>query len=54
MIKVLVNGAGGKMGSEVVRSVVQEEGLILVGGVDPKDSGRDIGDLVGIEKNLFE
>lgn len=50
MIKVLVNGAGGKMGSEVVRSVVQEEGLILVGGVDPKDSGKDIGDLVGIEK----
>ena len=35
MIKVLVNGASGRMGSEVVRSIEKEEGLILCGAVDP-------------------
>ena len=48
MIKVLVNGASGRMGSEVVRSIEKEEGLILCGAVDPKCTGQDIGDVVGI------
>ena len=48
VIKVLVNGASGRMGSEVVRSIEKEEGLILCGAVDPKCTGQDIGDVVGI------
>ena len=36
------------MGSEVVRSIEKEEGLILCGAIDPKCTGQDIGDVVGI------
>lgn len=48
MIKVLINGASGRMGSEVVRSVDKEEGLIISGAVDPKCVGEDVGDITGI------
>lgn len=34
MIKVLVNGASGRMGSEVVNAITQDEGLELVGAID--------------------
>lgn len=50
MIKVLVNGAGGRMGSEVVRAVIQEKDLQLVGAVDPKCEGQDIGEVIGLGK----
>ena len=40
MIRVLVNGAAGRMGSEVVRSVLAEDGLELCGGVDIGAAGR--------------
>jgi 4-hydroxy-tetrahydrodipicolinate reductase len=43
MIRVLVNGAGGRMGSEVVRSVYAEDGLELCGAVDPFHAGKDVG-----------
>lgn len=46
MIRVAVNGAGGKMGREVVRAVLKEEGLTLCGAVDPKAAGMDVGALV--------
>jgi len=39
MIRVLVSGAGGKMGGEVVRAVAEAEGMELVGAVDPGVSG---------------
>ena len=47
-IKVLVCGAAGKMGSEVVRAVVKEEGLELVGAVDTQHAGEDIGVVAGL------
>lgn len=47
MIKVLVNGANGRMGSEVVRTIIQEKNLQLVGAVDPKCVGKDIGMITG-------
>ena len=47
MIKVVVNGAAGRMGSEVVRSVMAEEGLEIVGAVDPGAAGKDLGETVG-------
>ncbi|HHX77952.1 MAG TPA: 4-hydroxy-tetrahydrodipicolinate reductase, partial [Firmicutes bacterium] len=33
-IKVVVNGAAGKMGQEVIRAVAAEADLMLVGAVD--------------------
>lgn len=47
-IKVLVTGACGKMGQEVVRAVVGEDDLELVGAVDPQGQGREIGVVAGI------
>ncbi len=35
-IKVLVHGAAGRVGQEVVKAVCQEPGMVLVGGVDIK------------------
>ena len=51
MIHVLVNGAAGRMGSEVVRSVMAEEGLELCGAVDPGAKGKDLGETVGKAHN---
>lgn len=48
MIHVLVNGATGRMGSEVVRSVLQEEGLDIVAAVDPGAAGEDLGNALGM------
>ncbi len=48
MIKVLVCGASGRMGREVVKAVAREEGLTLVGAVDIRDIGKDAGELAGI------
>lgn len=48
MITVMVNGAGGKMGREVVKAVQNDSALKLVGGVDPNLGGQDIGVVAGI------
>lgn len=42
MIKVLVNGAFGRMGSEVVRTVAADTELELAGGVDIHAEGRTL------------
>lgn len=39
MIRVLVSGAGGKMGSEVVRAVTAADGMQVVAAVDPGVAG---------------
>lgn len=39
MIRVLVSGAGGKMGGEVVRAVAAAEGMEVVAAVDPGVAG---------------
>ena len=50
MIKVLVNGALGRMGSEVVRTVLQEEDMELVGCVDTHGAEKAIeGHVVAVE-----
>lgn len=50
-IPVLVNGAGGKMGREVVKAVAQAEDMTLLGAIDrnPDLIGKDAGELAGIE-----
>ena len=47
-IKVIVTGACGRMGQEVVRAVSKEHDMSLVGAVDAVSSGEDIGKLCGI------
>lgn len=49
MIKVMVSGAGGKMGQEVVKAVHADLELQLIGGIDPKLAGQDVGTIAGIE-----
>ena len=47
MVRVLVNGACGRMGQAVVRAVIEDEALTLVAAVDLK-GGVDAGTLVGL------
>ena len=53
-IPVLVNGAAGKMGREVVRVIAQAEDMTLVGAVDrnPQYQDRDAGELAGLSEPL--
>jgi 4-hydroxy-tetrahydrodipicolinate reductase len=48
-IPVVVNGACGKMGREVVKAVSQAEDMVLVGAIDknPATNGEDIGEIIG-------
>lgn len=48
MIKVLVSGAAGRMGREVVRTVLSAEDLELVAAVDPAHSGEPVGEGTGL------
>lgn len=47
--KVLVSGAAGKMGREVVKAISKEKDMELVGAVDPNETGKDAGILAGID-----
>ena len=49
MIRVMVNGAGGKMGREVVKAVHADSELIMIGGIDPSKEGEDVGTVAGIK-----
>ncbi|MEW6497931.1 MAG: 4-hydroxy-tetrahydrodipicolinate reductase [Cyanobacteriota bacterium] len=48
-IPVVVNGACGKMGREVIKAVSQAEDMTLIGAVDhnPNYMGQDIGEIIG-------
>ncbi len=48
-IPVVVNGAAGKMGREVIKAIAQAPDLQLVGAVDrnPEILGKDIGEIAG-------
>ncbi len=50
-IPVVVNGAAGKMGREVIKAVTDAEGMTLIGAVDrdPQFMGQDAGEVAGIE-----
>jgi len=47
-IDVLVCGAAGRMGQEVVRAIRKEADLRLVAAVDPNRCGEDAGEVAGI------
>ena len=48
-IPVVVNGACGKMGREVIKAVSQAEDMTLIGAIDhnPEFLGQDVGELAG-------
>jgi len=48
-VRVLVIGAGGRMGREVVRAVTEAEDMVLVGAVDRSRVGEDAGRVAGLE-----
>ncbi len=48
MIRVLVSGAAGRMGREVVRAVMAEDDLELVAAVDPAHAGEALGEGSGL------
>jgi 4-hydroxy-tetrahydrodipicolinate reductase len=50
MIPVVVTGAAGRMGREVVRAVMAAEDMQLAGAVDPVAEGQDVGEIAGVGK----
>ena len=53
-IPVVVNGAAGKMGREVVKAVSVAADMNLIGAIDrnPEDQGKDAGELAGLAEPL--
>lgn len=47
-MKIVICGAGGNMGKEVVRAVTAEGDLDLVGAVDLVEAGKDAGEISGL------
>lgn len=50
MVRVIVCGAYGKMGREVLKAIHNDTQLSIVGAVDVKSDFIDIGDLIGVGK----
>lgn len=48
MLRVLVNGADGRMGSQVVKAVYEDKELEFVGGVSITHVGEDAGEIAGV------
>lgn len=48
-IRVLVSGAYGRMGREVVKAVLGAKDMVLVGAVDKEGVGQDAGRIAGVE-----
>ncbi|ASA22897.1 4-hydroxy-tetrahydrodipicolinate reductase [Paenibacillus donghaensis] len=49
-IRVIVSGAGGRMGKEVVKLVLEDQELELVAAIDRSAKDMDAGRLVGLEE----
>ncbi|KGK90582.1 dihydrodipicolinate reductase [Desulfosporosinus sp. HMP52] len=49
-IRIYVAGACGKMGQEVIRSILKEDDLLLVGASDTRHQGMDVGFVVGTQR----
>jgi 4-hydroxy-tetrahydrodipicolinate reductase len=53
-MRVVIAGAGGRMGRTLIHAVAQSKGMTLAGAVDAPDSaviGRDAGELAGLGAN---
>lgn len=49
-IRVFVAGAGGKMGQEIVRTILNQEDMQLVGASDTRHQGMDVGYAIGTSR----
>jgi 4-hydroxy-tetrahydrodipicolinate reductase len=47
-LKILVTGAAGRMGREVVKAVHAADGMTIVGAVDPSHAAADAGEIAGV------
>lgn len=52
-LRICVNGACGKMGSEVVRAVEKSQGLVLTAAVDFYNAGKSIGEIANTKDNVI-
>jgi len=53
-MRLIVAGAGGRMGRTLIKAIAETKGLVLAGAVDAPGSamiGRDSGELAGLGKN---
>src|SRR5215468_300246 len=53
-MRLVVAGAGGRMGRTVIRAIAETDGVVLAGAVEGPGSaviGRDAGELAGIGRN---
>ena len=48
VLRVMVTGAVGKMGQELIRTIAQQKDMILVAGCDVSQIGKDAGEVCGI------
>ena len=48
MIRVMVSGANGRMGREVLRALSQDPECEIVAAVDLKSAGEDVGEILGL------
>lgn len=48
MIRVMVSGANGRMGREVLRALSQDPECVIVAAVDLKSAGEDVGEILGL------
>lgn len=51
MVKVLVSGANGRMGREVLKAISQDTECEIVAAVDLKAAGEDVGEILGVGKS---
>ncbi|HVJ47747.1 4-hydroxy-tetrahydrodipicolinate reductase [Desulfitobacterium sp.] len=49
-IRLCVAGAGGKMGQEIVRTILKQEDMLLVGASDTRHTGVDVGYAIGTSR----
>lgn len=53
MIKVAVTGAGGRMSSKIIKSILNEEDMKVVAAIGTPDTsleGKDVGEVIGVGK----
>src|SRR5262244_56376 len=56
-MRLIVAGAGGRMGRTLIKAIAETKGLALAGAVDAPGSaviGRDAGELAGLGRNGIE
>ncbi len=53
MIDVAVTGAGGRMGSKIIKSILQQDDMRLVAAIEAPHTpleGKDVGEIIGVGK----